>query len=68
MKPSWLTPTIETWILISLIAIRVSSSNAVEEWRKDEWDLLIEQAKRLSKQWESFWRYLEDRRRESSQT
>ncbi len=66
MKPPWLTPTIETWTLISLKALGARSWDAREAWQHDEWGLLKEEAKRLSQQWESFWRYLDARENESN--
>ncbi len=66
MKPTWLTPTIETWTTINLQALRARSSDAMEAWRHDEWGLLKEEANRLSQQWESFWRYLDARETESN--
>ncbi len=65
MKPPWLTPTIETWTQINLQGLRARSGDALEAWKADEWGLLKEEAKRLSQQWESFWRYLDAREHES---
>ncbi len=66
MKPPWLTPTIEIWANINLQGLRVRSGDALEAWKHDEWGLLKEEAKRLSQQWESFWRYLDARENESN--